>query len=92
MFAGKAVADDVAKHLDRVGNVVNMERNAYDSYDDLDWGIEAVEEGGKVWFHSCPAVIADLLVDYIVQIHLSNDLESHQAFPCPGVLCAEGWR
>jgi hypothetical protein len=51
MFAGADTADDVVHNLSDVGNVINMELHAYVDYYDLNWGIEAIEEGGKVRFH-----------------------------------------
>ncbi|KAG6379309.1 hypothetical protein JVT61DRAFT_11764 [Boletus reticuloceps] len=48
MFAGAATVDEVLHHLNNIGNVMNMELNAHASYDNLDWGIEAKEEGGEV--------------------------------------------
>ena len=51
MFAGPAARDVVVHNLNEPGNAMNMELNAHAFYDDLRWGIEAKEEGGKVWFH-----------------------------------------
>ncbi|KAF8133264.1 hypothetical protein EV363DRAFT_50264 [Boletus edulis] len=48
MFAGAAAVDEVVHHLNNIGNVMNMELNAHASYDNLEWGIEAKEEGGEV--------------------------------------------
>ncbi|KAF8133266.1 hypothetical protein EV363DRAFT_1397502 [Boletus edulis] len=48
MFAGAAAVDEVVHHLNNIGNVMNMEMNAHGSYDNLEWGIEAKEEGGEV--------------------------------------------
>ena len=50
MFAGAAARNDVVRHLNNIGNAMNMELNAHTSYDELRWGIEAKEEGGKVRF------------------------------------------
>jgi hypothetical protein len=51
MFAGNAARNDVMNYLNNIGNVMNMEQNAHGLYDDLDWGIEAKEEGREVRFH-----------------------------------------
>ena len=48
MFAGDATRYDVVRYLNDIGNVMNMEQNTHISYDDLQWGIEAREEDGKV--------------------------------------------
>jgi hypothetical protein len=48
MFAGNAARNDVMNYLNNIGNVMNMQQDAHVSYDDLDWGIEAKEEGGEV--------------------------------------------
>ncbi|KAF8558054.1 hypothetical protein OG21DRAFT_1405907 [Imleria badia] len=45
MFAGADARDDVVSHLNSIGNVMNMQLDAHDSYDKLKWGIEAKEEG-----------------------------------------------
>ena len=50
MFAGAAARNDVVRHLNNIGNAMNMELNAHTSYDELRWRIEAKEEGGKVRF------------------------------------------
>lgn len=50
MFAGVAAAEDAARHLNTIGNVMNMEQNAHTTYDNLLWGIEAKEESGEVRF------------------------------------------
>jgi hypothetical protein len=49
MFAGVA-AKDVVRHLNKIGNAMNMEGNAHSAYDNLMWGIEAMEESGEVRF------------------------------------------
>ena len=48
MFAGAVARDAVMKHLNNFGNAMNMEPAPHALYDDLEWGIEAKEEGGKV--------------------------------------------
>ncbi len=48
MFAGAAARNEVIHHLNRIGNVMNMQQDAHKKYDDLSWGIEAKEEGGQV--------------------------------------------
>ncbi|KAF8432753.1 hypothetical protein L210DRAFT_2767593 [Boletus edulis BED1] len=48
MFAGAAAVDEVVHHLNNIGNVMNMQHDAHSSYDNLEWGIEAKEEGGEV--------------------------------------------
>ena len=50
MFAGAAAANDVAQHLNTIGNAMNMQQDAHTAYDNLMWGIEAKEEGGEVRF------------------------------------------
>ena len=51
MFAGAAAANDVARHLNKIGNVMNMQQDALTAYDNLKWGIEAQEfESGEVRF------------------------------------------
>ncbi|KAG6379300.1 hypothetical protein JVT61DRAFT_11755 [Boletus reticuloceps] len=56
MFAGPAARDEVMHHLNNIGNVMNMQHDAHVSYDNLDWGIEAKEEGGEVkyFFRTVP--------------------------------------
>lgn len=51
MFAGPTATEDIAKNLNGIGNVMNMQSDSYASYDKFKWGIEATEEGGKVQFH-----------------------------------------
>jgi hypothetical protein len=51
MFAGNAARNDVMSYLNDIGNVMNIQQDAHVSYNDLDWGIEAKEEGGEVRFH-----------------------------------------
>ncbi|KAF8419964.1 hypothetical protein L210DRAFT_3510620 [Boletus edulis BED1] len=48
MFAGATATDEVVHHLNNIGNVMNMQHNAHSSYDNLEWGIEAKEEGGEM--------------------------------------------
>ena len=36
------------QHLNGVGNVMNLERNAHEAYDKLKWGIEAQDDNGTV--------------------------------------------
>jgi hypothetical protein len=48
MFAGTATRDLVIQYLNDLGNLMNIERNAHDAYDDLQWGIEAQVENGTV--------------------------------------------
>ena len=50
MLAGATAADDVVQHLNKIGNVMNMQQDAHTAYDNLKWGIEAKEESGKVRF------------------------------------------
>ncbi|KAF8432745.1 hypothetical protein L210DRAFT_3413118 [Boletus edulis BED1] len=56
MFAGPAARDEVMHHLNNIVNVMNMQHDAHVSYDNLDWGIEAKEEGGEVkyFFRTVP--------------------------------------
>ncbi|KAK2462687.1 hypothetical protein APHAL10511_005303 [Amanita phalloides] len=49
-FAGTAARDDAVHHLNKIGNVMNMQQDAHTDYNNLKWGIEAEEEGGKVKF------------------------------------------
>jgi hypothetical protein len=51
MLAGPATRDCVVQHLNGILNVMNLESNAHTEYDDLGWGIEAIEpedNNGKV--------------------------------------------
>jgi len=48
MFAGNEVRDLVVQHLNGIGNVVNLEKNAHSAYDNLRWGIEAQNDNGTV--------------------------------------------
>jgi hypothetical protein len=48
MLAGDAARDGVVRYLNDIGNVMNMQQDAHISYNDLQWGIEAREEDGKV--------------------------------------------
>ena len=57
MFAGAAAANDVARHLNTIGNAMNMEQNAHAAYDNLMWGIEAKEEGGEVRFRKYDSLL-----------------------------------
>jgi len=57
MLAGTEVVDFVVEHLNSVGNIMTLEWNASQAYDDFRWAIQAkVEDDGKVeiildWFH-----------------------------------------
>jgi hypothetical protein len=57
MLAGIEVGDLVVEHLNGVGNIMTLELNALQAYDDFRWAIQAkVEDDGKVeiildWFH-----------------------------------------
>ena len=48
MFAGTATRDLVLRHLNDLGNVMNLEANAHSDYDTLLWGIEAQVENETV--------------------------------------------
>ncbi|KAF5374130.1 hypothetical protein D9615_008842 [Tricholomella constricta] len=48
MFAGNEARDLVVQHLNAIGNVMNLEKNAHEAYNDLQWGIEAWNEDGMV--------------------------------------------
>ena len=48
MFAGETARNDVARHLNTIGNVMNLENNSHTAYDNLRWGIEAKTENGQV--------------------------------------------
>ncbi|KAK2462249.1 hypothetical protein APHAL10511_005745 [Amanita phalloides] len=50
MFAGTAVRDLILRHLNGLGNVMNVESNAHTAYDDLKWGIEGQTEKGTVTY------------------------------------------
>jgi len=48
MFAGNEARDLVIQHLNGIGNVMNIEKNAHDIYDELRCGIEAQNDNGVV--------------------------------------------
>jgi hypothetical protein len=48
MFTGTEVRDLIFKHLNGVGNTVNLEGNASKAYDDHKWAIQAEVDNGKV--------------------------------------------
>ena len=48
MFAGNSARDEVIKHLNGVGNAMNLQHDIHAAYNDLEWGIEAREENGNV--------------------------------------------
>ncbi len=48
MFAGTATRDLVLQHLNGLGNLMNIESNAHNAYDNLWWGIEAQVENETV--------------------------------------------
>jgi hypothetical protein len=48
MFAGRELVQQVTNNLNSIQNVMNMEHNAHVRFDNLWWGIQCVEEGGKV--------------------------------------------
>jgi len=48
MFAGRATRNLVMKHLNDIGNAMNLEANTHTAYDNLRWGIEAQEDNGMV--------------------------------------------
>ena len=50
MFAGDDARDHVLKHLNSIGNAMNLQSDTRMAYDDLGWGIEAMEDNGKVRF------------------------------------------
>ena len=45
MFAGESIRDKVAQNLNKIGNVMNLQSDAHDHYDQLEWAIEAREDG-----------------------------------------------
>ena len=58
MLAGAGVRDLVVKHLNSIGNVMNLEMNAHSTYDNIEWAIQANQDHDKVriyatlgWFH-----------------------------------------
>ena len=49
MFVGTEIRDLVVEHLNGVENIMNLEMNASEAYDDLKWTIQAKEDDdGKV--------------------------------------------
>ena len=48
MFAGTATRDFVLQHMNDLGNLMNLQADAYTAYDNLRWGIEAQVENEKV--------------------------------------------
>ena len=48
MLAGPAVRDLILKQLNGIGNVMNIQSDAYTAYDNLEWGIEARNDNGMV--------------------------------------------
>jgi hypothetical protein len=48
MFAGTATQDFVLRHLNDLGNVMNLQGDAHNDYDNLLWGIEAQVENETV--------------------------------------------
>jgi hypothetical protein len=48
MFAGHGAVKLIRERLNGLGNVMNLEVNTHNFYDDLYWGIEAKNENGKV--------------------------------------------
>ena len=48
MFAGTATRDLVLRHLNDLGNVMNLQADAHSDYDTLLWGIEAQVENETV--------------------------------------------
>jgi len=48
MFVGNKTRDLVIQHLNGIGNVVNLQSDAHNAYDDLRWGIEAQTDGETV--------------------------------------------
>ncbi|KAF8325089.1 uncharacterized protein EI90DRAFT_3129205 [Cantharellus anzutake] len=52
MLAGTAVRDLVLEQLNDLGNLLHIELNAHVAYDDIHWGIEALNENGVVRFSS----------------------------------------
>ena len=47
-FSGKPLSEEVKKNINHPCNAFNAETNAHDSYDDLAWGIEAIQVGNEV--------------------------------------------
>jgi len=52
MFAGSATRDLVVQHLNDIGNAMNLQTDAHTSYDNLRWGIEAIDNNGEVRFNT----------------------------------------
>ena len=48
MFAGTAVRDLVLRQSNDLGNLMLIQSDAHTAYDDIYWGIEALNENGKV--------------------------------------------
>ena len=48
MFAGDTARDVVVRHLNTIGNAMNLQSDSHTAYDNLRWGIEAKSENGQV--------------------------------------------
>jgi hypothetical protein len=48
MFAGTGAVRSIAQHLNGIRNVMNLELQAHNAYDNLKWGIEAQDVNGTV--------------------------------------------
>ena len=48
MLTGTAVCDLVLEQLNGLGNLMLIQSDAHTAYDDIYWGIEALNENGKV--------------------------------------------
>jgi len=46
-FTGRSITKEVKDNINHPCNAFNAESNAHDSYDKLEWGIEAVGNGGE---------------------------------------------
>jgi len=75
----------VVQHLNDIGNVMNLETNAHSFYDDLRWGIEAIDDNGEVRFNHNSF---SLLISSKDQISIPKG-PSHRR-PWPGIHFVEG--
>lgn len=48
MLAGIEVRNLIVEHVNSIGNVVNLERNAQAKFNEIQWAIQANEDRGQV--------------------------------------------
>ncbi|KAG8220712.1 hypothetical protein J3R82DRAFT_3035 [Butyriboletus roseoflavus] len=76
MFAGGSARDIIVSHLNKIGNVMNMELNAHTTYDLLSWGIEAKEESGQVkYFFRMVPVDPDIDTLGIITLNEGDEIQ-----------------